>query len=370
MPAEVHVFPNGELDVDEHFYESVMTPYIRALFAKGFRASAAMYEQWFSNYERTTNSATRESLYRMEKPFRDEFCVTLDQFVSIPHVLGQLAIKSQKLVLEFDEASFLAFLNNECNLDENSAHAYLARFSLPPRRAWNKDLPYGCDENDVWPWRFRRQLSLLMRPLVLVSDKPHKCWLVYPPLMRRSAAYVLHGIGEAAFPTEHFRSRAMRQFCGEQANHQGNEFTSDVANRIEQLGLSVRRQVLMSAFGVPSCEGDYGDVDVLAWKDRSPIVYVVECKHLRTAASVRDVVDRLDEYRGERNDSLGKHLRRLNWLRSNPAALSALTSIPTDTIQIRGLLVTDDLVPMQFFSGSSISPEDVCPFSELAESLK
>ena len=88
------------------------------------------------------------------------------------------------------------------------------------------------------------------------------------------------------------------------------------------------------------------------------------------AASVRDVVDRLDEFRGERDDKLGKHLRRLNWLKSNPAAVSALSGIPVTAIQFRGLLVTNDLVPMKFFSGSLISQQDVVALNQLANLLK
>jgi hypothetical protein len=366
MQPEVHIFPNGEADVDEHFYESVMAPYTRALFTKSFRASASKYEQWFPNYERAFNPDADKTLNRMERPFREEFCVSIDQFVSIPHLLGRASVKQHELILEYDEQSFLSFLKDECNLATGSADEYLARFSLPSRRAWNKDLPPGCEENDVWPWRFRRQLSLLMRPLILITDTPHKRWLVYPPLVKRSVAYVIHGIEEAMFPAEHFRSRAMQRFCGEQANRQGNAFTNMVADEVERLGFSARRQVLMSELGVPAHVGDFGDVDVLAWKRGCPIVFVIECKYLRTATSIRDVVDRLADYRGKSDDSLGKHLRRLKWLQSNSTYVSALTAIPTSEIQFEGMLVTDDLVPMQFFAGSAISPRDVVSFDQLA----
>jgi len=108
--------------------------------------------------------------------------------------------------------SFLAFLKTNAVIDEKNAMRYLARFSLPPRRAWNKDFPVGCTDNDVWPWRFRRQLSLLMRPLVLLTDKPEKHWLVYPPLVERSNAYILNGISEAAFRRSIFGPRQWRVF--------------------------------------------------------------------------------------------------------------------------------------------------------------
>lgn len=370
MPAQVHVFPNGELDVDAQFYASVMKPYSQAVFTKAFRSSARSYEKWFSNYERPEDPNAHETLDRMEQPFQEEFGLTLDQFVPIHHHFGRLAIKTQKLFLEFDEPSLIAFLKNECHLDGKSANAYLAHFSLLPRRAWNKDMPSGCKDNDVWPWRFRRQLSLVMRPLVLLTNKPAKQWLVYPPVVERSAAYLINGLSEAAFPTEHFQSKAMIKFCGDQANRQGNQFTHQVADRSEQLGFTARREVSMCALGVPASAGDYGDVDVLAWRDGSPNVFVIECKCLRMAATVREVVDRLDQYRGECDDSLAKHLRRLTWLESNPAAVITLTGIPIDAIRFKGLLVTDDLVPMQFFSGSQISPRDVVAFNHLADALK
>ena len=164
MPAVVHVFPNGEVDVDDQFYASVMRPYTEALFTKGFRSTARNYEKWFSNYQRPDSPQMEETLNRMEKPFLEEFGITIHQFVLILVHLGKLALKENKLFLEFDEQSFLTFLKSECGIDEKDAARYLARFSLPPRRAWNKDLPPSCADNDVWPWRFRRQLSLLMRP--------------------------------------------------------------------------------------------------------------------------------------------------------------------------------------------------------------
>jgi hypothetical protein len=369
MEPEIHSFQNGELDFDKEFYATVMSPYVRAVFEKGFHCSAQNYDRWFSSYQPKESARSLETIRRMEQPFHDEFGVTIDQFVAIPNRFGHVALKTQKLILELDDASFRSLLMNECNLEAKTIEFFIGRFSLPPRRGWNRDL-HGYQEKDVQPWRFRRQLSLLMRPFVMLRGAPSKIWLVYPPLVKTSAAYIIGNIAESAFPTEHFRTRTMRAFCGDQANRQGNQFTRDVADRAEKLGFVARREVFMSALGCPASAGDFGDVDVLAWKGGSPDIYVIECKRLRTAISVRDVVERLDDYRGEREDSLGKHLRRLNWLKANPSAVCALTGIPATAIRFKGLLVTDDLVPMQFFSGSATSPKEVVAFTQLAEAMQ
>jgi hypothetical protein len=368
MRAEIHVFPNGELDFDKKFYETVMLPYVRAISDRRFHSSARNYERWFPSHGRPENPEQQEALNRMEQPFLAEFGVTIDQLIAIPNRLGHLALRERKLILELDNSSFRTFLMNECSLDEKATELYLKRFSLASRGGWDMELG-NCQVKDVWPWRFRRQLSLLMRPLVLLSDSTGERWLVYPPLVASSAAYIIGNIGEAAFPTEHFRTEPMRAFCGDQANRQGHKFNDEVRDEVEKLGFIARQEVSMSALGVPASAGDFGDVDVLAWKSGSSNVFVIECKRLRTAVSVRDVVERLDDYRGERDDSLAKHLRRLNWLKVNPTALCELTKIPATAIQFKSLLVTDDLVPMQFFKGSAISPEEILDFRQLAEFL-
>ena len=73
----------------------------------------------------------------------------------------------------------------------------------------------------------------------------------------------------------------------------------------------------MAEFNLPSDVGDLGDIDVLAW-DGSGRAYMVECKNLRFAMTVGEIVDQLNRFRGEANDELGEHLKRYQWLGQNP----------------------------------------------------
>jgi len=98
MPAMVYVFPNGELDVDDQFYASVMLPYTEAFFTKRFRSAARNYEKWFSNYQRPDSPDMEETLNRMEKPFLEEFGITIDQFVLILVQFRKLALIGTKAI--------------------------------------------------------------------------------------------------------------------------------------------------------------------------------------------------------------------------------------------------------------------------------
>jgi hypothetical protein len=112
---------------------------------------------------------------------------------------------------------------------------------------------------------------------------------------------------------------------------------------------------------------DLGDIDVLAWRSDSRIVFLVEAKRLTPALTVREVIQRLEEFRGDekRNDSLGKHVRRIKWLENNLSGVEKLTGIPATKLQICSLLVTSEAVPMQFFDEMNFPTNQVVPIDEL-----
>ena len=97
---------------------------------------------------------------------------------------------------------------------------------------------------------------------------------------------------------------------------------------------------------------DLGDIDVLAWRPDTGLVFAVECKSLRFDRTLGEIGVRLEEYStgtvdGQRT-RLQKHLDRILYLKANRGQLSALTDIPVERLQLRSALVTERLAPMQF----------------------
>jgi len=367
MKPDVLVFPNGEIQVDEGFYASVMGGYSETRANEMFEAAAEHYDSHFEpeQEDKRGNKRHEDMIRGLQAPFRAEFGISLDQLFEILNHLRRMALKNNASLLEFPEEVFDAFLTRTCGLSVLECRSFLTNFSLPPRGGWNLDLPQGCKESDVWPWKFRRKLSLLLRPLVLVSGPPAKSWLVSPTFLEESIAYLLHCVTEGLLPTEFFHSDEMRTHCGEIVNREGNLFTDEVAGVFAKAGFHTKTCVLMTALGTSKNDGPKGDVDVLAWRSASEPVFVVECKRLRRAATVREVIERLEEFRGGKGDSLEKHLKRFNWLKTNPGKIAALTGIGVNKLVLESLLVTSETVPMQFFEGLSISKDRVLPVFNL-----
>jgi hypothetical protein len=77
----------------------------------------------------------------------------------------------------------------------------------------------------------------------------------------------------------------------------------------------------------------------------------------------------LEEFRGDekKNDSLRKHIRRVNWLEQNRRGVERITRIPATDIVFHPLLVTSESVPMQFFEEMKFPTEQVVPADELID---
>ena len=249
------------------------------------------------------------------------------------------------------------------------AEAFLNRFTLPIRSAWNMEMPPRCQSHDVFPWRFRRQLSLYLRPLVQLSASP-RVWIVSVPFLEKSVTYITSHLEHARLPKDFFGSAEMQAYAGRVTNKRGHDFAAKVEKVFSQADFATKLEIELTELGA-SKRLCLGDVDVLSWENSSGTVYVVECKRLLPAASVREVVQMLEEFRGDKKemDSLARHVRRIEWLKGNLAALEKFTGIQSTKIRLIPLLVTSEIVPMQFYVNVNFPASQVVPFDELETRL-
>ena len=66
-------------------------------------------------------------------------------------------------------------------------------------------------------------------------------------------------------------------------------------------------------------------------------------------------------------DSWGRHVRRIEWLGNNLDAVAKFTGISREGIHLIPLLVTSEIVPMQFYSGMNFPTSQVVTFAQLVQ---
>lgn len=88
-----------------------------------------------------------------------------------------------------------------------------------------------------------------------------------------------------------------------------------------------------------------------------------ECKRWQLARTVGDVAEFCRRFRGEAEAELDNHLRRVEWMKANPAGLQPIVGFRPNPCRIDDRLATNRDVPMTYISSLPIESWKVGPLS-------
>jgi hypothetical protein len=327
----------GDFVFEDNFMD-VMIPYMTSHFEVSHLADVMRYDELFEPEAEAPKPEEEIFGKVFVDRFLGEFGISPARLALAGVLLGENAIKLEAFVITGTVESMSSVLI-EGGLAESEVDAILKSFTLRPRERWDAaQKPFR--DKDWFPWRFRRRLSLMSRPIVDLGNGS----VFYAPgfcedSFRHNVMECFHG----AFDTEYFLTRGMKEYSGSVNAKRGLDFNRAIAEIFAGQGWSVRFEIAMTELGAPT-QDSLGDVDVLAWKENT--VCVCECKELLFARNIGEVASQLVRFRGNAGDDLDKHLRRVRFLEGHGSEISRLTGI--EGARILSLLVTSKVVPMQF----------------------
>jgi hypothetical protein len=327
----------GDYTLEDNFM-GVMFPYMTSHFERVHMADVNRYEEWFE--PEPAQKKPEEEVFgeNFVAAFVEEYGISPARLAEIGVLLAEDATEQQSTVIHRTSDSLRALLAKEGIFDQE-IRGFWSNFVLKPRRRWDgAENPY--QDKDWYPWRFRRHLSLMARPVVDLGNE----MVVYAPGFCEDS--FRHNVMEAfqgAFDTEYFSTDRMKKYYGTVNDKRGADFNAAASQLFTGQDWSALPEVEMTALGAPAERG-MGDVDVLAWHE--DVVCICECKELLFARTVGEVVSQLVRFRGHTGDDLDKHLQRVKFLQENQQELRRVTGI--DSPRIVSLLITSKVVPMQF----------------------
>lgn len=363
---KVRICPNGELEVVEDFFDEVVYPYQFAFHSERFLSHATEYGELFKT-KRGGRAVEEVFGASFIEAFEAEYRLPLRQMVRVDETLQDHAVDQRSMVTAIKVGELSRLLKDSAGLTQQGVESLFTNFGLWPRNRWEIP-PRRFRAKDLQPWRFRRPLSLLARPLVLLGSSPDDHVLYAAGLVHDAFAYMVVSSYEGRFDQEYFQTDEMKSWIGSANNRKGHEFNEQVSDEFRKNGFHARASVRMSEFNPPAELGDLGDVDVLAWSDEG-LVYVVECKSLRFAMTIGEIAEQLRRFRGEANDELHRHLKRVKWLQGNQESIGNVLGVQNGVASLRSLLVTNTIVPMQFKNDLPISAKEIIPFSQLRTTI-
>ena len=348
MEPVIRVTPLGDVHANFEFVDQIVEPF-------SLQAADARLEDAIEGYHRHLEKA--EALPRLsdffeakfEAAFFEEVGCTPDELRLFVEYIEDLGHTSGEAVIVLRRSELLDIRTDLGELPVPTTERILQFFTLKSRPSW-RDVPEGYKAQDLFPWRFRRRLALLRRPLLELDDSHDPLVLFAPGLVREAFAYTLGNYHAGSFP-EYQLSPKMKAWAGVQADKRGAAFAKDVADRLRQMGWQTATEIKITKILRKRLDRDYGDVDVLAWHPTTNRVLVIECKDVQYKKTYGEVAEQLADFRGVlrpngKPDYLLLHLNRMDLLTNHLEEISAFTGIRVENPE--SLLVFRNPVPMAF----------------------
>lgn len=344
MPPRLVIRPLGDIHVHADFFDQVLDRFGQATSDQRFMDSAAGYAR---NMEEREGVPTTQisGLYDFADAWQKEFGFSIDDVRRLLDVIEDRAIGQQQFIM--------AMRRSECIglIAETQATARIVDLLvLASRPSW-REVPEGFRPTDRQPWRFRRRLSVLRRPMLQVDDDPDPTLVIAPGLLREAFGYTLQNYYRGDYPDWQL-GPAMLAWFGRSRRKRGMEFNAQVAAALRALGWQVEAEIKLTKVLRRALDRDYGDIDVLAWDAVRNRILVIECKDVQYRKTPGEVAEQLSDFRGEmlpngKPDLLRKHLDRVAVLKQHEPAALAYLDMPTNA-RIESHLVFKNPVPMQF----------------------
>jgi hypothetical protein len=348
MPPRIRITPLGDIHAQQTFQEEVLAKFGRAGSDVQVKEGAENYAEYLKEPHTSVDGGSDIEPEFLEA-WQEEFGATLDQVIQFIEFIEGIGLDQGRSVLSFPRSQLLALPSDYKLLNASVVSNILEALTLKTRPSW-RSVPVGFDEKDRQPWRFRRRLSILRRPVLQIDDLTDPTLMVAPGILRDGLRYTGNQHRRGDFPLWQLKPK-MKRWAGRSRDRIGNNFNALVAGRLTDLGWTTEIGVKITKLLRKGFAQDYGDVDVLAWDKTRKRVLIIECKDVQYRKTDGEIAEQLADFRGEykadgKADVLKKHLLRLDVIGEHQRELGAYVGF--DGFRSEGQLVFKNPVPMQF----------------------
>lgn len=349
MEPKLRVTPLGDIHGNLSFYQQIIEPYGRAGSDLRVMDEVEKYADHFAEPEPISTEANTVEAEFWEA-WNEQIGASVDDLRKFMDAIENLGANAKQAILVMKRSELFDVKLSGAPLNATATDALVEALTFKGRPNW-RDVPTGFDQRDIFPWRFRRRLTILRRPLIQINNEEDPTILVSPGIVRDAVTYMVRNYYRGDFHGWQL-SPKMRKWAGKSRDRIGHEFAVSVAEKLRELGWETDLEVKVTQLLGKGFERDYGDVDVLAWQRATGRVLIIECKDLQFRKTDGEIAEQLADFQGEvrpdgKPDDLRKHLDRIDLIATHLPLLSKYIKV-NDVQRIESHLVFKNPVPMQF----------------------
>jgi hypothetical protein len=352
---KIVVSGNGDIKSEHTFYDEIIMPFSSQFEKTKFTDAADKYE---THFEDMPAPKSPSDVFHSDflTAFEKEIGIAFEALRNFQETMENMALEKEEFVFTASQSEILNYCAKSELSSKDEALMALKGFCLFSRVNWEKP-PSGYISRDINPWLFRRRLSLLFKPYVKIDQCEDSTYIISPGISSQALAYTLDTYWRGNIEEERCHSKEMKIWIGKERTRRGHEFNKEVASMLESMEYHAKPDVKVSSI-VPkkNLDRNYGDVDVLAWREGEESIYAIECKNLYFAKTAKEIAEQLLEFKGKiRNgkpDRLKKHMDRVAILSKYKADLLKFCGVSNIDIRISSYVLFSNPVPMLYDSST------------------
>lgn len=350
--AEMGLLPSGRIGTEESLHRKTLSSFA---FAKTTSEVFQYQENWEKNYAGTATKKSSSTLEKLHKELNQaltvEFGISLDKLSTIVWIMVGEGFKNSKACTIIEEKDFYELIHEKAeDISDNEIKTCLDLLSLLNRKDIGNFQP-DFPKEDIYPWRQKRALSYLNRPIAKLKNK-EGTFFYYG--YRHLVAYLdnLHYLlYEGKFPNP--VSTELKAWLGSISSGKGNPFRERVREwfETETKFEVISFEVDISPTGHLKAERSYGDIDLMVIDHENNIIYAIECKNITGGKTIYEMWSEISAYLGKEagddDAKIIKHKNRNEWLQKNKEALKKFVPDPS-SYTITSFVLCADEIPLTY----------------------
>jgi hypothetical protein len=350
MEPLIRVTPLGDVHAKLDYVDKVIAPHLRETNDVLTKEAA---ENYADNLQLDEGRAPLSELMDAEflEAWEEEFGTSIENMRTMVRWLENKGLKRNEPVFILTRADFEAVDADGATIAPDVVNRLLDKLTLHSRPAW-RNVPDGYSDRDRQPWRYRRRLSVLRRPILKFASGDTDRYLIAPGLVAEAFVYQVSNFMRGDFPQDQLGPK-MTTWSSRKADARGAAFAREVAAALQGSGWKTEVEVKLTKIVRRPLDRNYGDIDVLAWRPGGQRILAIECKDVQFKKSYGEICEQIADFRGElrpngKPDYLRRHLDRMDQLGKYADDLASYCNMAGASSQLESHLIFKNPVPMKY----------------------
>jgi hypothetical protein len=348
------LLPSGRIGVGKALEHTVYAPYAAA------RATTDVMEyleEWESFYASTPAAAQANPAKKqrraneLELAFQAETGIALSKWKAMLYQMIGHGLQSGSACIILPKADMVQLITaNIPDITPADIDALLDLLTLKQRPAIGTPQK-GFSRDEIYPWRHKRALSYMRRPLTIVPKQGKDFYYYGYRQVMEYHDYVHDLLYSGKYPNA--QSVELQEWLGGAHADKGGPFRDMVASWFEKhTGMIVfPHEIHITPTGHLVADRDYGDIDLLVIDHLRKILYVIELKNITGAKTPYEMWSELAEflgaYPGDKDAKITKHAVRAQWLNDHRDELDRF--VPgVEGYQLKSFLMSTEPIPLAY----------------------